>query len=582
MNKKFIVILIIILIIAGGGYYFLSKKGGSSEKTSEESKPIGPFATAQEETLNIFGQPGQFAITYLPQEGENGEAALVRSEIWFYPQLQKQMTFLSGYLVKSEDYVPEFSGASESGLEPEDFYYDMAKEDVSSLVGSENFEPVDYLPGFFEEGQFETYLSDKGIFIFEEGKLTYAESFGLGAETSLPELQSLKTFFIKEAMAKKKGKNIFQCIGQACRFIVNLPDKATSRLGPVFGPIASVLITKNIARNPQISRIFRHASQVDRVLKDVEEQKKLMAEVKKMYQDAANELDKRAQDIKSGRDDLRQKLLSGEITFADYKQGVIELDQLVKSFEDGAQKFRTQGDRVNLGNIVKMLGRSVVKNVLGQARQIVFNQIGEQIKRLIDPAIINVLIAQDERGLDGVLDLLLSGDLDQLLQNKDTKGIDMEELKRNIREEIKQMLKDNKEDLQKNWKQKIKDITDRMLNKMKEEKKKIEKGAESSSDEGATICEREPQAKDGNCPSGYKFSPQSGISCIQANCYPDAIPNAHWSYEGYCVCGSSGSIAEKATDPNKECALPSDCGYCPGCVYACVGLNEECPPIPRK
>jgi hypothetical protein len=77
-----------------------------------------------------------------------------------------------------------------------------------------------------------------------------------------------------------------------------------------------------------------------------------------------------------------------------------------------------------------------------------------------------------------------------------------------------------------------------------------------------------------SCPSGYIWNTQVG-KCIQENCYD--IPNAHYSYTLDCVCGSSGSIYEDPSDPNRECSLPFDDPSCPGCVYACVYLDEECP-----
>jgi hypothetical protein len=79
----------------------------------------------------------------------------------------------------------------------------------------------------------------------------------------------------------------------------------------------------------------------------------------------------------------------------------------------------------------------------------------------------------------------------------------------------------------------------------------------------------------GDCPAGFVFDPRSGVGCKQADCA--SIPSAHYSYEGYCVCGSSGSINENPSDPNKECGYPSEHSACPGCLYACVHLNEECP-----
>lgn len=82
----------------------------------------------------------------------------------------------------------------------------------------------------------------------------------------------------------------------------------------------------------------------------------------------------------------------------------------------------------------------------------------------------------------------------------------------------------------------------------------------------------------GDCPAGFVFDPRSGVGCKQADC--NNVPNGHWSYEGYCVCGSSGSINENPKDPNKECAYPGDYAACPGCLYACVHFDEECPAIP--
>lgn len=78
-----------------------------------------------------------------------------------------------------------------------------------------------------------------------------------------------------------------------------------------------------------------------------------------------------------------------------------------------------------------------------------------------------------------------------------------------------------------------------------------------------------------DCKPGYKFNRNSGVGCQQENCYD--VPSAHYSYEGYCICGSSGSINEKPTDPNKACRYDNSNTSCPGCVYACVHTNESCP-----
>ena len=79
----------------------------------------------------------------------------------------------------------------------------------------------------------------------------------------------------------------------------------------------------------------------------------------------------------------------------------------------------------------------------------------------------------------------------------------------------------------------------------------------------------------GDCPTGYEFQRMSGVGCVQKNCA--AITSAHYSYEGYCICGSAGSINENPNDPNKRCTLSHDNAPCPDCVYACVHNNEPCP-----
>lgn len=78
-----------------------------------------------------------------------------------------------------------------------------------------------------------------------------------------------------------------------------------------------------------------------------------------------------------------------------------------------------------------------------------------------------------------------------------------------------------------------------------------------------------------DCKPGYKFNARSGVGCQQENCYD--IPDAHYSYTGHCICGSSGSINENDADPNKECYLDNSDSSCPSCLYACVHLDDKCP-----
>lgn len=91
-----------------------------------------------------------------------------------------------------------------------------------------------------------------------------------------------------------------------------------------------------------------------------------------------------------------------------------------------------------------------------------------------------------------------------------------------------------------------------------------------------------PIAKGGitDCKSGYEFRASSGVGCVQINCA--SFQDAHYSYTSQCICGSAGSINEDPTDPNKACYHTNNYTSCPGCLYACVHINEECPAAPGE
>lgn len=92
------------------------------------------------------------------------------------------------------------------------------------------------------------------------------------------------------------------------------------------------------------------------------------------------------------------------------------------------------------------------------------------------------------------------------------------------------------------------------------------------------VAPRGVRADRDDCGTGYEFQPSSGVGCVQINC--NEVPDAHYSYTSRCVCGSAGSEWENPADPNTSCAYPGDDASCPGCVYACVHANEECPDAP--
>ncbi|MFH0829366.1 MAG: hypothetical protein V1907_04280 [Candidatus Kerfeldbacteria bacterium] len=569
--KKGLLILVIVVIIAAALWFVWSqRKSGNS----------GDVVSAQQEVIDAYGQPAQFAITYVPQESDTA-SFLARNEVWFYPEIGKKVTFLGGSIASVDEYVPEATSTATT-LSPQDFDYSMSKSDIEKAIGGSGMEAVDYLPGLYEEGVVESYLSAQALIVFEQGHLTYIQTFGTGEAAnavSVSEGFPSRYSLVPAAEAKIRLKNAFRCIKNVCQFIVSLPDRATRWMGPVVGPIVSAIITKNIVKNPNLNAVFGRAERINRIINDINEQQKLVTDVKKMYSDAATDLRNRAAELRQAHEDLKEQLRNRDITMAEFRENVVALELMAQQFDKGAERFTSEAEKISVANVVKMLGRDLLNRVLGQAQQIVYQEVGNEIRRLINFDVLERIIDQDKRGGDAILDLLFGGDLERLFPATEREGFDLDALRSRIRDEIKRMLRENKEDLQKNWKQRMSEIIDRLVKQLKEEKAQYQNAnqANANDNENTNTAAPEITVDEHGCKPGYTFSPQSGISCIQANCTPDKIPNAHWSYEGYCVCGSSGSIAENVNDPNQECSYPSDYATCPGCVYACVGLKDACP-----
>lgn len=93
----------------------------------------------------------------------------------------------------------------------------------------------------------------------------------------------------------------------------------------------------------------------------------------------------------------------------------------------------------------------------------------------------------------------------------------------------------------------------------------------------ALLAVATPAAAQQSCRPGYSWS-RRVVACVQTNC--GDVQHAHYSYGGGCICGSAGSIAERPTDPNQACRLPSNHAGCPNCIYACVRPGRACPAAP--
>lgn len=377
-----------------------------------------------------------------------------------------------------------------------------------------------------------------------------------------------------QAEARNPFKSLFRSIRRTVTFIVKLPDKATRWMGPVLGPIASAILTQNLSTHHELGQLFRNAQKADKIFQSIDEQKRLLADVKMIYQNQAKDLDAQIEKMQNIRNNFATQLINDpDYGFENYKRDVIALDRVIDLYRDAAANMRSTADSMNTGDLINLLGRDGLKNFLRGAESIAIGEIKNELNRFIDPGVIKTFV---EVGNADVLDVLLSGDIDKIL-SQDNSGINKDDLLQRIKDQIKNMAQAQREDLRRNWNTRIRDLINQQI-------KDIKAGlpaanANVATNEAAASVDEGPIPVDENgCAPGYTFSPRSGISCTQTDC--NEIADAHYSYEGYCICGSSGSIAENPADPNKECGYPATYRSCPSCLYACVHLNEECPELP--
>jgi hypothetical protein len=373
-------------------------------------------------------------------------------------------------------------------------------------------------------------------------------------------------------------------------------------MGPVLGPIASGILTKNLIKNPKIAKIFRRARKMDKVIKKADEVQKHLNDTKKLYNDEADKLDATAKELEEYRKGLAGDLLKGT-DFDDYKKQVGVVQELIEIHKKAAQHLRNQAQHINRDNILKMLAKDFINTSLDKIKDIVINETADELKKVVDPEVL-VKFLSSEKGLDDVVGFLVEREMDKMEYDENIKND--KELKDRIMDSIKKQIKEDKEFFKKNWRQKVDELIKKKIEEMekvvsdvkKEQDKATKKeeeitGGTLSSDQEKLMqnfkdtMEKEKSAlleihgDDSifditDCPSGYFFQRLSGVGCMQINC-PSVHDASHFSSTGRCICGSAGSIAYNPDDPNKVCAFPGSYESCPGCVYSCVHSSEKCP-----
>ncbi len=386
----------------------------------------------------------------------------------------------------------------------------------------------------------------------------------------------------KEAQARNLFRQFFHDLKRGVQFIVKLPDRITKPLGPVLGPIASALLTQNIAGHHKFGNLFRGAHRVNNAINDIEEQKRLTGEVKQMYRDQASQLRNYVTQLQAAREKLKQQLIDRNISMSDYVKTAIDLDKMIDTVDTTAERFDRNANRINTGHIIKMAANSLLESVVGEIKNAAIGEISDEIFSVINPNVIDILINQESRGLDGFLDLLIGSTVDE------TDGkFDLDQLRDKIKDRIREILEENKDAFKDNLKDKINEVIQEIMDETKgitEENKedmsvvgeaiaevqREEKISSYGDDELATTLTEIAKDEFG-CRAGYVWQRMSGVGCVQKDC-GDA--GGHYSYTKDCICGF---VNPKPGALTKSCLRPSNFIACPSCLYTCVTPDSDCP-----
>lgn len=374
--------------------------------------------------------------------------------------------------------------------------------------------------------------------------------------------------------ARNLFRDLFRGIKNVSRFVVTLPDKSTRWMGPVLGPIAANIISQNLAVNKHVGELFVHANRINQNINNIEEQKKYLSQVQKNLLNQADDLHKQAQEIRDLKTNLEKNLLSGDLSYDEYKDKFIALENVAGAYERTADRFTQTARNIKSENLIGMIARNTWNQTIRQIKNEVNYTIRSEIDKYVNPQVISFLVGKDDKSLDQVIEILATGNISSILGQKGSK-IDSDELKNRVAERIKSVLEQNKDAFKNDWRGQINRIINEEISKLEKEKENLPKpeASEEKSEDKASSGSSE-QKSDG-CPNGYVFCARCGISCIQANC--NEVDDGHYSYDGHCICGSAGSINENPDDPNKACYYSREYESCPGCLYACVHSKEDCP-----
>ncbi len=407
------------------------------------------------------------------------------------------------------------------------------------------------------------------------------------------------------------AKNIFQRLFQFLKWsthhIVTGPGKIAAKLtrplGPILGPIAANIILANMPN--KLVKIITQAQKV-KSLTAYEDQTKKLNQAKAILNQRSDEIADDIDNLYDLREQLQKNLLSGDVKFSQYKDEVVALDEMIEGYENLQDRMLQAADNLKPENLLKQIATDVFKSGSKTLGNHVMRKVGDELKKLVNAEVVNKFLGKGGLNALKVIDLIVAGDTSSILleigYSKDDP--DFAGMLEEIKKEIKDQLKSDRDYLKGNWRKVMKEKIQEIIGRLEKERRDLNANAskidignsnentnmtssnvndpglldelldfEEDDNENANTSQTLSVDADG-CLPGYSFDRLSGTGCVQTNCYD--INDAHNDSLGHCICGTTGSVAYDPKAKNQACKYDDKYATCPGCVYKCDYEDGDC------
>jgi hypothetical protein len=442
----------------------------------------GTSTSSQQTILDLFGLPALFNISYIPDDEIDPEY-LIRTEIWFYPEHQKKITFVAGEIYSSEDFVPDPGNVVYPQLNPEDFHSYLNYDQVVKRLGNVEVEPADFLSEEFTEIGINTYLSENAFFMLADDQLIYLETFGAsGASTSTKAPPSLNNtfalyqivnniqfnlfnptpvyageFFLKTFF--KKGGKALEKVGNG---VVHVVSKVTGAPRKVFhqilprrvANIASFIAEFHMGR----LRILRDIAKLNKI-SDIKNQLDSLANLDKTLAGKINDQITILQAEQKRINEMGPTQLGLSVWKLQERRNSVK--DLITGLQKIADGLSQRSKNPSLDSMLKLAAGKVANKIFNKFQNVVLQQTADQLSKLGGGGIIKDFLAKGGKGLDptAIIDLYLQNDITRISGRGDLS----QELKNRIVSSLKDSLKKNKSNTLKNWRQIVNDTIDQAV-----------------------------------------------------------------------------------------------------------------------